>query len=373
MSEPLYLSHLFAKARDMGAPFAGTFELTSRCNLDCEMCYIHRRENDGKAKSMELSAAQWLDIARAACNEGTVMLLLTGGEPLLHPDFEEIYRECSKMGMLVSINTNGTMITEDIMKLFSECPPSKINVSLYGTSSDTYERLCGNGGMYERVTAAIDELNAAGINIKLNFSATRQNKNNLEDVLAYAKDRHLSVQTATYMFPPTRACEGFYGTNCGRMTATEAGKAATHVMRGQNSTESFADFAKKLASADSTVMHNCDERDESGMLCRAGRCTFWITCDGAMLPCGMMNEPRVRLVGDSFARVWNEIKNKTAEIRLPSECEVCSSRKLCEVCAASCFAETGSFEGVPIYQCEKTAAFIAAVKNIADGERGAVK
>ena len=61
----LYSNLLFAKAGNCGIPLSGTFELTARCNLDCRMCYIHRRENDAAARAGELTAAQWLALAAA--------------------------------------------------------------------------------------------------------------------------------------------------------------------------------------------------------------------------------------------------------------------------------------------------------------------
>ena len=80
-----YSQLLFAKAGSRGVPLSGTFELTPRCNLDCRMCYIHRRENDAAALRGEASAAEWLALAEECCREGTLLLLLTGGEPLLRP------------------------------------------------------------------------------------------------------------------------------------------------------------------------------------------------------------------------------------------------------------------------------------------------
>ena len=82
-----YSAYLFQKAGAAGVPLSGTFELTARCNLDCRMCYIHRRANDAAALRGEWSAGQWLELASRCRDAGTLLLLLTGGEPLLRPDF----------------------------------------------------------------------------------------------------------------------------------------------------------------------------------------------------------------------------------------------------------------------------------------------
>ena len=87
----IYSNYLFAKAGSQGIPLSGTFELTARCNLDCRMCYIHKRANDAEARAGERTAARWLELAKECQEAGTLLLLLTGGEPFLRPDFRKIY------------------------------------------------------------------------------------------------------------------------------------------------------------------------------------------------------------------------------------------------------------------------------------------
>ena len=219
-----YRELLFAKAGGQGIPLSGTFELTARCNLDCRMCYIHKRENDRAARERELSTEQWLSLAKECQQAGTLLLLLTGGEPLLRPDFREIYTGCRRLGMMVSINSNATLIDERMVEFFASDPPSRINITLYGASPETYGRLCGDPSAYERVVKAILALQAAGVLVKLNFSITPYNRQDAVKVYQFAKDHGLAVQAASYMFPPVRACEqGCYSPD--RMTPEEAAQA----------------------------------------------------------------------------------------------------------------------------------------------------
>ena len=89
--------------------------------------------------------------------------------------------------------------------------------------------------------------------------------------------------------------------------------------------------------------------------CRAGSSSFWITYDGRLLPCGMMELPSVSLGNKSFAEAWQEIKEETNKILLPAQCTDCALRQHCDVCAASCYAETGHFDSTPEYACRMTA------------------
>ena len=107
--------YLTAKAAARKIPLSGVFELTSRCNFNCKMCYIHGMENMDSLRKDELSLAEWLSIAREAKKEGLLFLLLTGGEAMLRDDFAELYEALAKMGFRLVINTNGSMVTDEIL------------------------------------------------------------------------------------------------------------------------------------------------------------------------------------------------------------------------------------------------------------------
>ena len=129
---------LTARANRLGIPLHGTFELTSRCNFSCRMCYVHNMQNSAELKKRELTAAQWLEIAEEAKRCGTLFLLLTGGEAMLREDFAEIYCKLSVMGFRIVVNSNGSMLTDEILDCFRKYPPGRVNVSVYGASEETY-------------------------------------------------------------------------------------------------------------------------------------------------------------------------------------------------------------------------------------------
>ena len=117
-TEPRLSSYLHARACRSGTPLAGNFELTARCNFNCKMCYVH------------LTADEWLAIAEAASSRGMLFLLLTGGEPLIRKDFRYLLTELKKMGLLVSVNSNGSLIDRDWLDFFRHEPPFRFNITL---------------------------------------------------------------------------------------------------------------------------------------------------------------------------------------------------------------------------------------------------
>ena len=143
-SEPYIATYLHQKGNRLGLPVSGNFELTSRCNFSCPMCYVHMTEEQiRQTGKQELTAKQWLDIAAAAKEKGLVFALLTGGEPLIRKDFFEIYDGMRQMGLLVSVNSNGSMLKGEILEHFLKNPPVRFNISLYGGSNETYQNMCG--------------------------------------------------------------------------------------------------------------------------------------------------------------------------------------------------------------------------------------
>lgn len=120
-SEPWLSTVLHQKGSRLGLPISGTFELTSRCNFDCKMCYIHGK-NCAELQKEELSAAEWIELGKKARDAGTVFLLITGGEPLIRSDFREIYTELKKLGLVISLNTNASLLQEETAELLIKNP-----------------------------------------------------------------------------------------------------------------------------------------------------------------------------------------------------------------------------------------------------------
>ena len=141
-AEPLWSQYMHQKGGRLGLPVSGSFELTPRCNFNCKMCYVHQTAEQVAASGRkELTADQWLDIARQAKDAGMVFLLLTGGEPLTFPEFPRLLHELKQLGLLVSVNSNGSLIRGEMLEALKKDPPLRFNITLYGGSDATSERL----------------------------------------------------------------------------------------------------------------------------------------------------------------------------------------------------------------------------------------
>lgn len=353
-TEPFLATYLHQKGARLGLPISGNFELTARCNFQCPMCYIHNSCEDQEKKEKELSAKQWISIAKEARDLGMVFVLLTGGEPFIRPDFFEIYHAFKQMGLLISINTNGSLLVGEVMEKLLEDPPFRMNISLYGGCDETYRKMCGLPA-FNTVLNNILTLKQKGVDVCINLSITPFNKDDLQIINEISKQHQIQVRASSYMYPPLRIDNTKYGSG-NRLTSLEAAKysVAWDLLR----------FDEDVFKQRALSMKNLTQVDETcpidnvgdGIKCRAGSTAFWLTWDGRMLPCGMLPFPEFYPLRDGFKKAWKDVRNATKAIHTPKKCVTCAYKDVCHACMAVCVTETGAFDEVPEYVCEMTKA-----------------
>lgn len=350
-TEPYLSRYLHRVGGEKGLPIAGNFELTARCNFDCPMCYVHLSNEEVRARGGELTAQQWLQIAQDARDRGMVFALLTGGEPLVRKDFFEIYDGMRRMGLVLSVNSNGSMLKGKILERFLEAPPFRFNISLYGGSNETYRRMCGLE-VYEDVKENIRALRAAGVDVNLSLSITPYNRDDLKRIYEDALELDVNVKASSYMYPSIRVNGGEYGC-ADRLSAAESAACAVAWDRLRFTPEQFEIRARNMANLIVDQRDGCPVEEGEGVRCRAGVTSFWMTWDGRMTPCGMMTEPVTFPLETGFDAAWEQLRQKVSRIRLPAGCVGCDHREICGVCAAVCYTETGRFDTVPEYVCAR--------------------
>lgn len=344
-------------------PISGILELTPRCNLRCRMCYIRMSPEEMAPRGRERTLAEWLAIAEELRNAGVVFLLLTGGEPLLRPDFPQLYRALAGMGFSISLNTNGTLMNDEIAALFRELPPAAVNLTLYGAGESAYGRLCGDEKAFHRASNAIALLQANGTALRLNTTVTSCNQEELPRIAAFAKARSLPLRVVTYLFPPLRRD----GPGMERLPPEEAGALSAESRRWTDDPELLA---ARIAAVKARVPEPCAPGEDclggsrEGLRCVAGNCQFWIAWNGEMYPCGMMPEPVVYPFRDGFLAAWRALTGSCAKLPVALDCEACSLKSYCLACAAVARAETGRTDGIPDYACRLTEAYCRTLGNM---------
>lgn len=337
----------------MRLPLTGAFELLPVCNLHCKMCYVRKSMKEVKAMGGLLPTEQWLEFAKQAKDEGMLYPLLTGGEPLLRQDFQEIMAKMQEMGLQVSINSNGTLIDEKLARWMEKHCPTKINITLYGASEESYQNLCGDGDAFCRVHRAVEYLKQYHIPVKFNTSITPENVNDLDTIMAYAQSVDIPIQVATYMFPPVRRNADMVGKNH-RLPPEEAALARVKADMLQNDSEWFgmqvARWSKFVPLTNNILQGNAENRN-CKMTCRAGRCSFWLDWQGNLGNCGMYSSTKVPVKGRTFAEAWKQVVEETEQVRYSPVCTNCPNFRLCHACIAMVYNECGDINGRPEYLC----------------------
>jgi len=162
-------------------------ELTERCNNRCIHCLINQPENDREVMSREMDTGFVKDVLKQAADLGCMSVRFTGGEPLLRPDFEELYIAARRLGMKVIFFTNGRLLTSDLAALFSRMPPGKvIEVTVYGMHPESYDAAAGVKGAYNEFKHGVDLLLEYNIPFVVKQAFLPQNKAELEEFEAWA-------------------------------------------------------------------------------------------------------------------------------------------------------------------------------------------
>ena len=158
--------------------------LTKRCNLSCDFCDVRNSNED-------ISFQDTIRIIDNISQLGITWLIITGGEPFLHSRLFDIIKYAKNINLKTSINTNGSLICENIDKI-RDSQVDMISISLDGIGP-THDELRRSRGLYEKVKNGILELNKIGQNISINFVITNQNVHELEGLYNWAKNQKILV------------------------------------------------------------------------------------------------------------------------------------------------------------------------------------
>ena len=339
--------YLYQKASVNKIPLGGTLELSPVCNFRCKMCYVRKTPAQLQQEGKQLIPAEkWLSLAQKLREAGTLYLLLTGGEPFVYPNFRELFQSLHRMGFLLSVNTNASMIDAETMKWLKETAPTRMNITLYGASRETYGRICGNEDGYDRTVQAIHYLKEAGIPIVMNASMIPENEVDLEKLYEFGRSLDINTRISTYMFPPVRRERE---ASDSRFTPQEAAKMFLRRSKCQFSPKALEEmFRKQQAGGDEDW-----GTSEECMHCRAGRSSFFISWEGKMTACGLFPFP---LVTDPFekpfAQCWSELTEQVRTVPVLKQCRNCPLRQICCPCAATVHAECGDVNGKAEYLCQ---------------------
>ncbi len=328
------------------------WELTAQCNLHCRHC---RGEAQKQPDSGELNTQELLQTAGDIRAAGDPILILTGGEPLMHPDFFTVAETCTKLFSRVALATNGTLIDDATAKRIVASGIKRVSVSIDGAAAAAHDRFRGQTGSFAAALRGYDALHRAGMSLQINVTVARHNDSQLEDLLQLALTRGADAFHLFMLVP----------VGCGAEIDTHERLAPERVEQAlrwlhQRSTELDGKLHIKATCAPQyyRIMHQMSRNTGTaaptgahGMHavtrgCLAGSSVCFVSRHGYVQPCGYLPLQVGNVRSQAFADIWRGAP-VFQELRDPGllkgTCGICRFKRLCQGCRARAYAETGDY------------------------------
>ncbi|MFA6104638.1 MAG: radical SAM protein [Victivallaceae bacterium] len=345
ISEQLPEFSLWDKMRKNRNVISFDLELTARCNNNCRHCYINRPVNDNEAGKKELTFDKITKIADEAVSLGAFWCLITGGEPLLREDFEDIYVALKKRGLLLSVFTNAVLAKEKHIELFKKYPPRDIEISVYGVTKETYEKVTRIPGSFEKFMRGVDLLLNSGIKVRFKAMALRSNVHELPEIAEFCRRKTRDY----FRFDPQ-----LHLRFDGNLKGNEE-------IKGERlSPEEIVVLEKSDTVRFQALEKNCDKLINPKFRnincnhlfhCGAGNWSFSVSYDGYFRLCSSLWHPDCiyDLKTGSLTEAWNyfvpKVRSMTSSSReFLEKCRKCPIINFCMWCPAHCYLETGKLD-----------------------------
>ena len=367
---PLPQFALWDRAKERRVPLSFNLEVTARCNNNCRHCYINLPAGDRKAAGKELTCAEIGVIADQAVGLGALWCLITGGEPLLRDDFFDIYMTLRKKGLLVSVFTNACLITDDHIRLFRHYPPRDIEVTVYGATKETYEKVSRRPGSYAAFHRGLDLLIEGGIKVRLKAMAFRSNMHELPDIARFCR----RYTTDYFRFDPLLHLRYDGDKQRNAEIIAERLSPAEIATLEQADPDRAAALVKECGNLIVPALEhtNCDHLFH----CGAGTTSFDVTYDGFFRLCSSLRHPDCiyDLRKGTLAEAWNIFTPAVRDLRSTDKvflekCRKCPIINLCLWCPAHAYLESGRMDAWCSYFCEVAHARADAIEKRAGSSR----
>jgi radical SAM protein with 4Fe4S-binding SPASM domain len=327
------------------------WELTARCNLRCRHC---RADAQPEAEANELSTDEILQVMQTIRRDADPILILTGGEPLAREDFFRLAEAATAQFTRVALATNGTLIDEAVAAQIADTGIQRVSISLDGATAASHEGLRGVPGCFAAALRGLDALRETGVSVQANVTATRQNLDEMPELLAMMQARGVDAFHLFLLVP----------VGCGaeispeqRVSSQESEALLTWLceqaiaLRGQmhikaTCAPTYYRIMRQVARERGMALSAGHGMTAMTRGCLAGSGVCFISRTGAVQPCGYLPLAVGNVRERSLGEIWRSAAVFTAlrdPDRLQGKCGRCGYRHACMGCRARAYAATGNF------------------------------
>lgn len=330
-------------------PLEGKIDLSYRCNNQCQHCWLSLPAG-APEKTSELTFDEIRRIADDARAMGCRRWAISGGEPLLRPDFPEIFDYLTRKAVSYTLNTNGTLITPEIAKLLT-LKGTKM-IALYGATVDVYDHITRHPGGFEKVMRGFENLRQAGAGFIVQLIPMKDNYHQWDKMIALAKtlSKHWRCG-APWLY---LSCDGSRQRN-EEILAQRLSPA--DVIELDQPDVSYEERNAQPATRNPQPATRAGDRLFAA--CIDGRRDFHVDPYGQMSWCSFIKDPALRynLRKGSFSDAWETFIPSCADkVRGGEEwrknCGSCANRKDCRWCPVYAYLETGRYNAPIPHLCD---------------------
>lgn len=328
-------------------PYLVALNLTERCNLRCAHCYLDARVMKEGATD-ELATGEVKRVLDGIAEVGPeAMVVLTGGEPLLRRDLEEIAAHANRLGLMVVIGSNGLMLTPERIARLRRAGVAGVGLSVDSLDPGRHDAFRGRRGAWARTMAAIDACRDSGLAFQIHFCATDDTADEIGNMVAFAREAGALVLNVFFMVCTGRG-EKFSDISPGKYEAVLArvAQAAREEKRLMVRAKCAPHFKRVVLGMDPdwpiTAAHGYDAGG-----CIAGTRYARVTPNGTVTPCPYMAAAAGSVRDSGFAAIWRDsaLLDLLRRPSLEGRCGACEFRLLCGGCRARPLARDGNMMG----------------------------
>jgi radical SAM protein with 4Fe4S-binding SPASM domain len=325
-------------------PIDGSIEVTKRCNLTCVHCYNNLPLGDQEARRTELSLGEHCRILDEMASEGCLWLLFTGGEIFVRKDFLDIYAYAKKAGFLITLFTNATLITPSVAEYMATWNPFSIEVSLYGRTAATHDKVTGVAGSFDRTMRGVRLLMEVGLPPILKAMVLRPNVHEISDLKHFVEEE-LGLEFRFDAMINPRIDSSLAPLDL-RLSPEVVVELDLKEPNRKNEWIKFCEHFKGPA-------HSSAEGGEL-YACGGSHNAFAIDASGGLSTCVLWHGETYDLRKGSFKEGWAEFLLKVSRMKATrkTKCLACDLRSMCGMCPANGVFECGDAEEPVDFLCQ---------------------
>jgi len=310
--------------------------LTRRCNLACDHCYMDAETRlDGGSEELTTDEVKAL-LGEIVSRSNETMVVLTGGEPLLRKDLETLIRHGSDLGLAMVVGTNGVLLNGKRVESLKAAGAMGLGISLDSLDPAVHDAFRGCPGSWEKTLNGMEHCRRQGLPFQVHFSVTEHNAHEVKPMIDFARASGAHVLNIFFL-----VCTG-RGESMSDITPARYEQVLNELVKAQAETTDLiirarcAPHYKRVAYEHDPESPLTRAQGYEGGGCLAGIHYCRITPEGAVTACPYIPDEEGSIREKDFWHIWDESATfgRLRDPQLGGKCGRCEYRKLCGGCRA---------------------------------------